>query len=96
MNDFFVVGLRFTLKIHHANNLKERRNVLRSLRDKLRRKFNISVLFNENNDNYRLCPVCLSYVVRERSGADRDSEMIMNFIENNFPVDIVDLNREIY
>jgi uncharacterized protein YlxP (DUF503 family) len=35
--------LQFTLEIPHAENLKEKRGVIKALKDRLRRSFNVSV-----------------------------------------------------
>jgi hypothetical protein len=96
MTDFLVVDLRFIINIPGANNLKERRNILRSIKGKIHNNFNVSLVFNEKDNNYEFCKGGISFIVVENSQIDRNIEKITNFIEDYFPVNIVEIKREIY
>ena len=49
-----IVGvLRLTFHIPHARSLKDKRQVLRSLKDRLRAKFNVAVAELEHEDTWQ-------------------------------------------
>ncbi len=45
-----IAYLSFEVRIEHAQSLKDKRQVIRSLKDKLRKNFNVSVAELEEND----------------------------------------------
>lgn len=44
--------LQFTIEIPHAASLKDKRSVVRSMKDRLRRQFNISIAEVDDHDNW--------------------------------------------
>ena len=61
------VGL-LTLQLHieHAHSLKEKRHVLRSLKDRLRNRFNVSVAEVDGQDTWQRSVVAVVTVSGER------------------------------
>lgn len=96
MDKFLVANLFFSLKIPGAKNIKDRRNIVRSLKDRLKNRFNISVISNEKNQNFKFCSLGISFVVMEKVLIDTTSDRIVRFIEDNFDINIVDFGVEIY
>ena len=47
----YIGVLQFTLEIPYATSLKDKRSVIKSLRDKLRRRFNVSITELEDLDS---------------------------------------------
>jgi uncharacterized protein YlxP (DUF503 family) len=63
-----VVGvLRLTLYIHGAASLKDKRQVLRKVVDRLRSRFNVSVAEVGDNDVWQRAVVAISAVSNDRS-----------------------------
>lgn len=64
------VGL-LTLQLHieHAHSLKEKRHVLRSLKDRLRNRFNVSVAEVDGQDTWQRSVVAVATVSGERQRA---------------------------
>ena len=62
-----VVGL-LTLQIHieHAHSLKEKRHVLKGLKDRLRNRFNVSVAEVDGQDTWQASVVAVVMVSRDR------------------------------
>ena len=62
-----VVGL-LTLQIHieHAHSLKEKRHVLKGLKDRLRKRFNVSVAEVDGQDTWQASVVAVVMVSRDR------------------------------
>jgi len=61
------VGL-LTLQLHieHAHSLKEKRHVLRSLKDRLRNRFNVSVAEVDGQDTWQRSVVAIATVSGDR------------------------------
>ena len=47
----YIGGLQFTLSIPYAETLKDKRNVIKALKDRLRRSFNVSIAEIEDLDD---------------------------------------------
>lgn len=62
-----VVGL-LTLQIHieHAHSLKEKRHVLQGLKDRLRKRFNVSIAEVDGQDTWQAAVVAVVMVSRDR------------------------------
>lgn len=62
-----VVGL-LTLQLHieHAHSLKEKRHVLKGLKDRLRNRFNVSVAEVDGQDTWQASVVAVVMVSRDR------------------------------
>ncbi|MYA79592.1 MAG: DUF503 domain-containing protein [Acidobacteriia bacterium] len=62
-----VVGL-LTLQLHieHAHSLKEKRHVLKGLKDRLRKRFNVSVAEVDGQDTWQASVVAVVMVSRDR------------------------------
>lgn len=67
-----VVGvLTMELRIEHAHSLKEKRHVVRSLRDRLRNKFNVSVAEIEDQDLHNSAVIAVAAVSSSRDFAEK-------------------------
>ena len=73
----------FELHIEYAQSLKEKRMVIRSVRDKLRRRFNISANEVAYQDLLQRSRLAVSFVADRRDSADSLLDTIQNFIESN-------------
>ncbi len=50
----YIGVLQFSMAIPHAESLKDKRSVVRSLKDRLRRSFNISIAETEDLDDWNV------------------------------------------
>jgi uncharacterized protein len=67
-----VVGvLTLELRIEHAHSLKEKRHVVKSLKDRLRHKFNISVAEIDDQDLHNSSVIAAAAVSSSRDFAAR-------------------------
>ncbi len=73
----------FELHIEFAQSLKEKRMVVRSLKDKLRRRFNVSVNEVAFHDLHQRTRICLSLVADRRDDADSVLDTIQMFVESH-------------
>ena len=67
-----VVGvLTMELRIEHAHSLKEKRHVVKSLKDRLRGKFNVSVSEIEDQDLHNSAVIAVAVVSASRDFASQ-------------------------
>jgi uncharacterized protein YlxP (DUF503 family) len=67
-----VVGvLTMELRIEHAHSLKEKRHVVKSLKDRLRHKFNVSVAEIEDQDLHNSSVIAAAAVSSSREFAEK-------------------------
>ncbi|MDP9054458.1 MAG: DUF503 domain-containing protein [Acidobacteriota bacterium] len=67
-----VVGvLTLELRIEHAHSLKEKRHVVKSLKDRLRHKFNVSVAEIEDMDLHNSAVLAVAAVSPSRPFAEK-------------------------
>jgi hypothetical protein len=71
------------LHIEYAQSLKEKRMVVKSLRDKLRHRFEISAAEVGQQDVHQRAQLGLSFVTASRPIAQGLLEKIQDFVESN-------------
>lgn len=73
----------FEIFIPHAQSLKDKRMVVRSLRDKLRNRFELSAGEVGLNDLHQRARMAVSFVSLDDSSADAMLERVQSFVETN-------------
>ena len=85
-----LVGLfQIELFIPESGSLKSKRFVLKSLKTRLRNKFNISVAEVGGNDKWQRTVLGISMVSNERKLIDQVYNRILNLIENEERVELI-------
>ncbi|NLZ38204.1 MAG: DUF503 domain-containing protein [Firmicutes bacterium] len=74
-----------------VHSLKEKRMIVKSICQKLRNKFNVSVIESESQDVQQTIIISIAFLSDSRAAADRISDRISRFIENNVDAEITDL-----
>ncbi|MCR4421609.1 MAG: DUF503 domain-containing protein [Exilispira sp.] len=77
------------LHIEEAKSIKDRRSVVRSVRDSLRNKFNVSVS-EILVDDYHFAKIGISALTDKRASSNALKEKIINFIESYYPGRVCD------
>jgi len=88
-----IAYLTLELRIEGAHSLKDKRQVVRSLKDKLRAGFNVSVAEIDNLDLWQLATigiVCISGSRDYLEGLMRNVESAANRFANNAGADVTD------
>ena len=78
-----VVVVLFELHIEFAQSLKDKRMVVRSLRGRLRHRYDISVNEVALHDLHQRARLAISFVTLDHSMADSMLDRIFDFIESN-------------
>jgi len=73
----------FELHIEYAQSLKDKRMVVRSLRDKLRRRFNVSANEVAFHDLHQRARLAISFVADRKDSADSLLDRMQTFVEAN-------------
>ena len=77
-----VVGL-FELHIEYAQSLKEKRMVVKSLRDKLRNRFEVSASEVALQDLHQRARLAVAFITHDHAAADAKLDTIRDFVEAN-------------
>ncbi len=83
------------LYIPHAGSLKEKRMVVRSLKEKLKSKFNVSVSEVGNQDLWQSANIAVVFVSPEKKQTEKIMQSIINFVETNFPDIYINIYKEL-
>lgn len=90
-----VVGVcRIELCIVDALSLKDKRMVLRSIKDRLKLKFNIAIAEIDRNDSWRIAELGITCVSNAGSHADSILANVINFLESDGRAQIIDYHTE--
>ncbi|OQX86645.1 cytoplasmic protein [candidate division KSB1 bacterium 4484_87] len=92
---FIGVG-QIELFIPESGSLKSKRFVLKSIKTKVRNKFNASIAEVANNEKWQRTTLGISTVSNDQKMASSVLNKIVNFIENDYRVEVVDFNIEIF
>ena len=77
-------------------SLKEKRMIVKSIINRLKNKFNISVAEVEDQDIHKSIVIGFACVTNETSHANSIVNNVLNFIGNNCEADIVDTVIEFF
>jgi len=76
-----VVGLgTYTLHLPAAHSLKEKRRVVKGMRERLRHRFNVSVAEIDDHDLWQKATIGVASVSTEAASANRTLDTILNFL----------------
>jgi uncharacterized protein YlxP (DUF503 family) len=89
-------SLVMKIHIHDSGSLKEKRMVVRSLKEKLRNKFNVSVSEVDNQDLWQMATVAVVTVGPDKKHVENVLQNILNFVYENFPELYIDVSKEIF
>ena len=91
------VGIcRLTLRLPEVSSLKEKRQIARSLSDRIRNRFNVAVAEVDDADLRQRLTLGVCCVSNDRAHADAMLSNLINFIEESrSDTDLVDLQTEI-
>lgn len=90
-----VVGiLTIALDIPGANSLKDKRQVLKSLIENIRNKFNVSAAEIAENDVWRRAVIGVACVSNDNGMANRILDKVGDYIESNPMVNVTSVELE--
>jgi hypothetical protein len=90
-----IVGI-LTIEIHisEAHSLKEKRFILKSLKDRIRNKFNVSIAEIDANDLWQRCVLGVACIANETKIINQTLDRVKNTILNTPTVELIDSMME--
>lgn len=90
-----IVGIMVVdLHSRGTHSLKEKRQIITSMKEKLKQKFNISIIESDYQDTWQEIQVAIAMVSNSKSMAGKIFDQIEDFIFSNYPVQLVAVNKE--
>ena len=92
-----VIGVAaWELQIFGAHSLKEKRSVVKSLKERLRERFNVSVAETAHHDKWQRAEIAACVVATDRKHAESVIESADRFVAADGRARIVDSYRVFY
>ena len=86
-----VIGVRsFELQLAGAHSLKDKRSVIKSMKDRLHNQFNVSVAETAHHDVWQRAEITVCVVAVDRTRAQSVLDGVDRFVESNPLCRIVD------
>lgn len=89
-----VLVLEVKIRVAYVHSLKEKRMILRSIRDRLKNNFNISISEVGFNDDHKTILLGIASVSNDKNLLQNTEEKIIDFIEANCDGEIIDTFSE--
>lgn len=87
--------LKIDIHLPESGSLKEKRVVLRSIKDKIRNNFNVSISESDNHDKWQLATFGIACVANDKRYLDGVLNKVKNFFERNRHIVVIDCQLEI-
>lgn len=85
------LSAQLTFYIPYASSLKDKRQVRRSIIDKTRQRFNVSIAEVDTQDILQTLTIGIAVVSGEASHAEQSLNTIIRFIEENAEAELMDV-----
>lgn len=89
-----VLLIRVTLRASWVHSLKEKRMVVKSIMQKLKNKFNVSVGEVDEQDIHQIIVIGIAGICGSSAQVSSTMENIINFIECNTDAEIIEIEQE--
>jgi uncharacterized protein YlxP (DUF503 family) len=92
-----IVGI-MVLDLHSnsTHSLKEKRQIVSSMKEKLKNKFNISLIESDYQDLWQKIQIAIAMVANSKTIVEKAFDQIENFIFMNYPVQTVTVNKDYF
>lgn len=82
--------------IYESNSLKDKRKVLKSLINRLRERYNISISETDYNEKWNRAIVSVAHISNSGVLGDQTMDKVIDFMERDGRVEIVNTERMTY
>lgn len=89
-----ILVMRITLRASWVHSLKEKRMIIKSIMQRLKNKFNISVSEVAEQDIHQILVIGIAAVCASSSQLDSTKENIISFIEENCDAEIINIEDD--
>ncbi|WP_283698427.1 DUF503 domain-containing protein [Clostridium perfringens] len=91
-----VLNLKITLRASWVHSLKEKRMVVKSIVQRLKNKFNVSVGEVHEQDIHQIIFIGISAVCGDQKQVDSTLENLIDFVEENTDAEIINIESDNY
>ena len=91
----FVGSASIELLIPQSNSLKSKRQVLKTLKDRLHNKFNVSVAEVDHNDLWQRALIGVAVVANQNNFARQVLSEVLEYIHRENGIEVINYNIEI-
>jgi len=92
-----IVGvLRLQVSVFEAMTLKDKRRVIKSLKDRIGNKYNVSIAEVDHNDSVRTSVLAVAMVANESRFVDSALSGIVEFVRKITQLSLVDYSIEMF
>ena len=81
--------------IFNANSLKSKRSVVKSIIEKSKNRFNISIAEVGENDKWQKSIIAFSTISNDQKIVEETIEKVINFFDSYSEIEIIKIKREI-
>ena len=81
--------------IFNANSLKSKRSVVKSIIEKSKNRFNISIAEVWENDKWQKSIIAFSTISNDQRLVEETIEKVINFFDSYSEIEIINIKREI-
>ncbi len=89
-----VIAVNINFRLYEVFSLKEKRSIKRKVIERIKNKFNISIAETGSMDSLTTLEISFSAVSNDYKHLDEIYQNVINFIESNFMLEIVDVQKE--
>jgi uncharacterized protein YlxP (DUF503 family) len=91
----FVAVICADIQIGEKNSLKEKRKILRSVIDRLKNKFNVSVAEVGHQDKWQRAVIGFAIVSNDNAHANSSADKVINFLHSVPDIHVIKIDLEI-
>jgi hypothetical protein len=92
-----IVGvLQLEISVYEAMTLKDKRRVMKSLKDRIHNNFNVSIAEVDHNDHIRSGSLGVAIVANERRFVESTLSKVVEFVKRAPQLTLVDYTMETY
>jgi uncharacterized protein YlxP (DUF503 family) len=92
-----IVGLRsFDVHIQGSQSLKEKRFVLKSVKDRISKHFNVSIAETGHLDKWQRTEIAVAVVSGQRRNVEKTLDAILDLLDGEAELRVIEVHTEIY
>lgn len=81
--------------IFNLNSLKSKRSVVKSIIEKSKNRFNISIAEVGDNDKWQKSIIAFSTISNEQKVVEETMDIVINFFDSYSEIEIISIKREL-
>jgi len=96
MGIMFIGVCTIEMHIPNSGSLKDKRHSLRSLKDRIRNAFNVSVAEVDDNELWQKASLAVAALSNDKSHLNRTLDLVLNMVRAVPDVNLLDYHIEIF